>query len=220
MITEPTYYAVIPAKVRYDNNLSSSEKLFYGEITVLTNSTGKCWASNSYFSNLYKVSTSTISSWVKKLNEAGYISVSYEREGKQIKKRIIQIMGSQKIDHPIQSSQKIERGVVRKHEEGSQNILGGYSENLKENNTSSNNIKENIIKQNSTTAGWNIDLIENKILDVLRNYDIHPEEKRYVTALEYYKEAGMFEGISQKMKWDERQKQNWWTVLGRIEKTI
>ena len=221
MKENPTYYAVIPANVRYDNKLSSSEKLFYGEITALSSKTGECWASNSYFSKLYDVSPSTISAWVGKLKNFGYINVRHELNGKEIKRRIIKLRGSQKIDHPIQSSQKIERGVVRKHEEGSQNILGGYSENLQENTINYNTIKDININTNSTEVGWNIELIENKILDVLMDFDIHPEDKRYITALEYYKEAGMFEGISQKMGWSESVKNNWYTrVLGRIEKQL
>ena len=33
---KPTYYAVINAKVRYDNRLTANAKLLYGEITCLT----------------------------------------------------------------------------------------------------------------------------------------------------------------------------------------
>ena len=29
---QPNYYAIIPATVRYDNNLKSAEKLLYGEV--------------------------------------------------------------------------------------------------------------------------------------------------------------------------------------------
>ena len=216
MKENPTYYAVIPANVRYDNKLSSSEKLFYGEITALSSKTGECWASNSYFSKLYEVSAPTISAWVGKLKSSGYINVRHEMNGKQIKRRIIKLRGGQNMDNPIQSSQKIETGVVNKSEEDGQNILGGLSENLQENTINYNTIKDININANSTEAGWNIDLIENKILDVLMNYDIHPDDSRYITALDYYKEAGNFEGISNKMNWDLAQRRNWWKVLGRI----
>ena len=213
----PTYYAVIPANVRYDNTISSSTKLFYGEITALSSKTGDCWASNSYFSKLYEVSPSTISSWVKKLEKAGYISVKYEREGKQITKRILKLRGGQNIDNPIQSGQKINRGVINKSVEGGQNIKGGWSENLQENTINSNTIKDNIINSNSTGVGCNKDFIENKILDVFINPEYNSEDKIFNNALEDYKELGMFEGISEIMEWDESQKTNWNRTLSRIE---
>lgn len=32
---QPNYYAIIPATVRYNTNLNSTEKLLYGKITAL-----------------------------------------------------------------------------------------------------------------------------------------------------------------------------------------
>ena len=43
MKDKPNYYAIIPAIVRYDNDLKPNEKLLYGEITALTNKTGACY---------------------------------------------------------------------------------------------------------------------------------------------------------------------------------
>ena len=72
MIDKPNYYAIIPAHVRYNENLNSSQKLFYSEITALTYKTGECWASNNYFARLYKVSPSLISNWVKALEKENF----------------------------------------------------------------------------------------------------------------------------------------------------
>ena len=36
----PSYYSIIPANVRYSKDLSAQEKLFYSEITALTNLKG------------------------------------------------------------------------------------------------------------------------------------------------------------------------------------
>ncbi len=213
MKEHPNYYANIPANVRYDNELSSSEKLFYGEITALSSKTGECWASNSYFSKLYEVSPSTISSWVKKLEKAGYIDVRYEREGKQITKRILRI-GGQNIDNPIQSGQKINRGVVNKSVEGSQNILGGLSENLQENNINSNNIKENIIKTNNTEAGFNKNIIEKTIIDILLDSEVNIKD--YNNAVEEFKELGGINTISEIMEWDDSVKENYYKQIKNV----
>lgn len=69
----PNYYAIIPAKVRYDNDLKGNEKLLYGEITALSNKDGYCTATNTYFSKLYGKHKDTISEWISKLKQKGYI---------------------------------------------------------------------------------------------------------------------------------------------------
>lgn len=68
-----SYFAVIPADVRYDRDLPANAKLLYGEITALCNENGYCWATNSYFANLYGVSKVSISKWIKALTDKGYI---------------------------------------------------------------------------------------------------------------------------------------------------
>jgi hypothetical protein len=88
-----SYYAVIPAGVRYDNDLTANAKLMYGEITALTNEKGYCYGTNKYFAELYKVSTVSISKWIKQLNEKSYIRIKYIyfKDTTQIKERRIYI---------------------------------------------------------------------------------------------------------------------------------
>lgn len=130
----PNYYAVIPAKVRYDDRLRANEKLLYGEIVALSNKDGKCWASNSYFAKIYKVGTSTISTWINNLANKGYIVLTYvyREDTKEIEKREITL---------IEVSANIDRGI-HKNEIGIHKKTKGYSQNRKENNTSINNKEE------------------------------------------------------------------------------
>lgn len=71
-----SYYAIIPADVRYSPKLTANAKLLYGEITALCNEKGYCWATNAYFSDLYGKDKRTISSWVSQLSAEGFIKVN------------------------------------------------------------------------------------------------------------------------------------------------
>lgn len=77
---KPNYYSIIPADVRYDNELSSTAKLLYAEITSLSNKDGYCWASNRYFAELYNLSETQISLIIKQLQDRGYVTIEIEKE--------------------------------------------------------------------------------------------------------------------------------------------
>lgn len=121
MEEKPNYYAVIPANVRYDADLRASAKLMYGEITALSSKYGVCTASNNYFARLYEVDASAISKWITQLKNKKYIEVEYETNGKEIKKRIIRIIGTDKCQYVLPKDN------------------GGYCQKDKENNTSNTN---------------------------------------------------------------------------------
>ena len=74
----PSYYAVIPAEVRYDKNLKDKSKLLYGEISALCSKNGKCWATNDYFASLYETSVRTITRLLTELCNCGYITVDFD----------------------------------------------------------------------------------------------------------------------------------------------
>ena len=116
---QPNYYAIIPANVRYDSDLTPNAKLLYGEITALCDKNGRCWATNSYFANLYDLSQISISRLIKNLKDKGYIEVeiSYIEGTNGIDKRYIQIC---------------KEGINK-------NDNTPINKNVKENNTSINN---------------------------------------------------------------------------------
>lgn len=81
MATEkPSYYAVIPADVRYNTDIPPNAKLLYGEISALANASGVCHARDSYFSTLYGLAERTIRSLIQALEKAGYIITTVVRD--------------------------------------------------------------------------------------------------------------------------------------------
>ena len=75
---KPNYYAIIPAEVRYNNELTANAKLLFGELTALSNKTGICWATNKYFAELYQVDKKTVSRWIQQLQDNGFVTTVME----------------------------------------------------------------------------------------------------------------------------------------------
>ena len=88
-----SYYAIIPAEVRYDEELPPNAKLLYGEITSLCNEKGYCWATNQYFADLYHCSVSAVKKWISALVKKGYISLElvYKEGTRQVLQRKLYI---------------------------------------------------------------------------------------------------------------------------------
>lgn len=133
------YYAIIPANIRYDDELTPNAKLLYGEITALCNEKGYCWASNSYFAELYNVSVVSISKWINQLIDKSYLSVEmvYRDGTNQIQQRNLRIATpTDEEDTPIKENFK---GVLKKSLIPPQRkVKGGIKEKFKDNNTINN----------------------------------------------------------------------------------
>lgn len=73
---KPSYWAVLPAAVRYDAKLTAGAKLLYAEISSLTDQRGYCYASNAYFQALYGISEPTVQRYLRALKAGGYITIA------------------------------------------------------------------------------------------------------------------------------------------------
>ena len=131
-----SYYAIIPANVRYDKDLAPNAKLLYGEITALCNEKGYCWASNQYFAELYGVSILSIKRWVNSLVTKGYVyrTLTYKPNSKEVDKRILSIDSGIKIDTT---------SVQKCYDPSIKNDTSSSIKNDTDNNTSINNTFNN-----------------------------------------------------------------------------
>ena len=121
---KPSFYAVLPACVRYEKRLKPAERLLFAEISALTNKFGYCTASNGYFADLYETRKETVSKWISHLSELGFLRLEMVYEGKQIKGRKIWI--DEKVMTPIDEK-----------------VMTPIDEKVKGNNTRLNNTRIN-----------------------------------------------------------------------------
>lgn len=180
---QPNYYSILTASVRYDKDLTPNAKLLYSEITALSNKKGKCWASNSYFANLYNVSNTSISKWIKQLSEKNYINVQmkYLANSKQIDKRIISVT-------PIK---EMLNTPIRKVKGGIEEMLPTPIEDkLKDNTTSINNTSINRDGKPSS-----LDIVKDYFR--FKSFDLSEAINFY----EYYESNGWKVGRNAMKKW-------------------
>lgn len=75
----PSYYAIIPAAVRYDRRIPANGKLLFGEVSALIGEEGFCFATNQYFARVYGLSPDSVSRLLGKLEKTGYIRRQLEK---------------------------------------------------------------------------------------------------------------------------------------------
>lgn len=161
MAEQKSYYAIIPANVRYDKDLTPNAKLLYGEITALCNERGYCWSENSYFAELYGVSNTSISKWINLLVQKGYLSseITYKEGTKQIDKRYLRIVAypiEEKLNTPIEEKLK--------------------GNNTDVNNTSNNTDSKKKYKRKS----------EDYEVEFEEIWDLYPRKEAKAVALKHY----------------------------------
>lgn len=104
----------IPRDLWFHEDLTLIEKCFLCEIKSLDNKDG-CYASNSHFSEWSGLTAQRCSQIIKSLEEKKFISIRYERDGKEVKKRVVNILDR----------------VSNIFAKGIKEIHGGYQENAK-----------------------------------------------------------------------------------------
>lgn len=119
----------IPAEYWLDPNLTMMEIMFITEIDSLDRGEG-CFASNNHFADFFGVTPGRASQIVKSLEKKGYIEVTYERNGKQVVRRLIRVVRKLK-------------GVFRKLKGGIKYSKEGYLENAEGSNTVFSNTESN-----------------------------------------------------------------------------
>jgi len=145
---KPSFYAILPAYVRYEKRLKPAERLLFAEISALTNKLGYCTASNGYFAELYETKKETVSRWISHLSELGFVKLEMVYEGKQIKGRKIWI--DEKVMTPIDEKvmTPIDAKVMTPIDEKvmtpiDEKVMTPIDEKVKGNNTRLNNTRLN-----------------------------------------------------------------------------
>jgi len=150
-----SYYAVIPAFVRYCKDVPDGAKLLYGEITALCNEQGYCWASNKYFSDLYGKSGDTISRWISKLAQAGFILTIVDNQKGNTRKIWLseaQAYRQKSVDPIGKNADTLTAKIRRPSPQKSVDPIGKNVYPIKENNTfniTMNNTEEGENAQNA-----------------------------------------------------------------------
>lgn len=123
-----------------DNRLTFLERLLLIHIISLSKKKGYCWATNKYFSNIYDVTTVTISKSIIKLATFNYIKIDFDNKNTNNTKRIV----------------KLSDDLKNKLNSIKENLNISYKENFKQYNNKLNKNKDKIyyIDENGTEY-WN-----------------------------------------------------------------
>lgn len=158
------YYSVVPAEVKYNNELTERAKLIYGEISSLSNKMGYCFATNGYFAKLYKCTNRTIQNAISKLQEQGFIKVVIENRNQ----RKIYLATSTKDEVQEVSC---ENNFVERED----NFVGGYENNFTHNIIDNNRIDRlfNYIVKLESEIPKEFEMFEEKILEVLEKFGMN-----------------------------------------------
>lgn len=118
----------IPKEIWLNKDLTPLEKIYLVEIDSLDDGEFGCYASNKHFENMFGQVGPNISRTIKKLEEKGWIKISYEFKGKEVEKRIIKVQRPPYPDRYYQNDNRCyqnDNGVLS-------NLSEGYYQNDKD----------------------------------------------------------------------------------------
>lgn len=129
---QANFYAIIPAPVLNDPELSAGAKLLFGTISQLLNERGYCYAANAYLMERNNASRRTIIRWIDELHRRGHIRTVIERKAARDQKPQRRIYSSY-----AGECQKRHTGECQKEHTGERQKR--HTENTKIENTSFKN---------------------------------------------------------------------------------
>jgi len=217
---QPSYFTILPASVRYDKNLTDSEKILFSEIVCLCNMNGKCHANNQYFMNLYGVSKVTISKRINRLVKTGHLKsvLEYHEGTKQVKRRYLSILA-----HPMQDI--FNRGVKdilkdnsNKSSINNTSLISGYSfEEFWIDYDKKVGDKENIQKKFENISESNREKIKNHIPEYKQ---AQPEKKFRKNPSTYLNQKGWTDEIIQSQSNNFKNGQSHSKSQSRVDKFL
>ena len=185
-MSNPNYYSILTADIRYNQNITDSEKILYSEITALSNKNGYCHASNKYFADLYNVSTRTIQNRLKKLKDHGFVKIDleYYPQSKRVMTRKIYISN---INSEENFTTPHEESFTTPHEESFHRVVKELShpraETCTYNNTRVNTTSMSSTSVNSRASPQELISTFNQICKTLRPYQFKESDNENIKKL-------------------------------------
>lgn len=197
-------FVLIPAAVLDDRRIKAAEKIFFAEIMALSNNTGYCYATNTYFRTLYGVSVTTLQGWLANLKTCGYIKIDVIRNpDNSVKERRITPYC---LDFAPYGDNLGESPEIL-GEPSPENLLNPPPKNRQENNTVLNNTSKNKRERVRENRPESVEAVRAYCQE--RNNGVNPE-----AFFNYYEANGWKVGRNAMKDWKAAVR-NWETKDGR-----
>lgn len=179
---ESSFFLMITYDVLVDKRLTDFQRLLYAAITGLCRKNGYCWASNSYFENLFGKTTDTIIKGITKLVNLGYLrrEMVYKKkklpDGKTIETKEVSYRKLFIVLNPNNREGGIKNnttGPIKNHTEIDNPII--------DNPTSNNLSKDILLEDNTVTVVQDLDdKFFNNIDDEIVNDSFSKDEEEQI----------------------------------------